>query len=182
MSDTKEQNYILIGPPGSGKSTIGRALSKALNRNLSDTDALIESEVGTSISQIFIDKGEPWFREVEARIVAQEIAKLSGVLSLGGGAPLSEIAQKAIKESGANVVYLDISLSAAAPRVGFNRYRPLLLSNPRAAWQELMEKRRPTYLSLATQVVLVDNLTPREIVDEIITGEKSVKAATDGVK
>ena len=70
MSDSRKQNYILIGPPGSGKSTIGRALSKALNANLSDTDALIESEVGTSISQIFIDKGEPWFREVEARIVA----------------------------------------------------------------------------------------------------------------
>jgi len=182
MSEAKEKNYILIGPPGSGKSTIGKALSKALNRNLADTDSLIEAEVGTSISQIFIDKGEPWFREVEARIVAREIAKISGVLSLGGGAPLSEIAQKAIRESGANVVYLDISLSAAAPRVGFNRDRPLLLSNPRAAWQELMEKRRPTYLALATQVVLVDNLTPREIVDEIITGEKRVKAVTDGVK
>lgn len=181
MSEAKEKNYILIGPPGSGKSTIGKALSKALNCNLADSDSLIETEVGTSISQIFIDKGEPWFREIEARIVAREIEKLSGVLS-GGGAPLSEIAQKAIKKSGANVVYLDISLSAAAPRVGFNRDRPLLLSNPRAAWQELMEKRRPTYLSLATQVVLVDNLTPREIVDEIITGEKTVKAETDGVK
>jgi shikimate kinase len=182
MSEAKEKNYILIGPPGSGKSTIGKALSKALNCNLADSDSLIETEVGTSISQIFIDKGEPWFREIEARIVAREIEKLSGVLSLGGGAPLSEIAQKAIKKSGANVVYLDISLSAAAPRVGFNRDRPLLLSNPRAAWQELMEKRRPTYLSLATQVVLVDNLTPREIVDEIITGEKTVEAETDGVK
>jgi shikimate kinase len=52
--------------------------------------------------------------------------------------------------------------------VGFNRDRPLLLTNPRAAWQELMEKRRPTYLSLATQVVLVDNLTPKEIVAKII--------------
>jgi shikimate kinase len=111
MSDSRKQNYILIGPPGSGKSTIGRALSKALNANLSDTDALIESEVGTSISQIFIDKGEPWFREVEARIVAREIATFSGVLSLGGGAPLSEIAQQAIKESGANVVYLQLPLA-----------------------------------------------------------------------
>lgn len=182
MSDSKEQNFILIGPPGSGKSTIGRALSKALNCKLTDTDALIEVEVGTSISQIFIDKGEPWFREVEARIVAQEIKKISGVLSLGGGAPLSDIAQQAIKESGANIVYLDISLSAAAPRVGFNRDRPLLLSNPRAAWQGLMEKRRPIYLALATRVVLVDNLTPREIVDEIISGEKSAKAAVDGAK
>jgi shikimate kinase len=168
MNTNKSKNYILIGPPGSGKTTIGKALAKALDVKLADTDALIESEVGTSISQIFIDRGEPWFREVEARVVSQEISKLSGVLSLGGGAPLSEVAQSAINNSGANVVFLDISLSAAAPRVGFNRDRPLLLTNPRAAWQELMEKRRPTYLSLATQVVLVDNLTPKEIVAKIV--------------
>jgi shikimate kinase len=168
MNTNRTKNFILIGPPGSGKTTIGRALAKALDVKLSDTDALIESEVGTPISQIFIDKGEPWFREIEARIVAQEVTKLSGVLSLGGGAPLSEVAQSSIKSSGASVVFLDISLSAAAPRVGFNRDRPLLLTNPRAAWQELMEKRRTTYLSLATQVVLVDNLTPKEIVAKII--------------
>ncbi len=137
-----------------------------------DTDALIEAEVGMPISQIFIDKGEPWFREVEARIVAREIENIDGVLSLGGGAPLSQPAQAAIKKSDASVLYLDISLSAAAPRVGFNRDRPLLLNNPRAAWQELMEKRRPIYLSLATQVLLVDNLSPKEIVEQIIN-EKS---------
>lgn len=170
MSDKTSNSYILIGPPGSGKSTIGKALAKSLRIKFSDTDTLIEGEVGMPISQIFIDKGEPWFREVEARIVAREIEKANGVLSLGGGAPLSEIAQKALKGSSSKIVYLDISLSAAAPRVGFNRDRPLLLNNPRAAWQALMENRRPIYLSLATQVILVDNLSPKEIVEAIISG------------
>ena len=159
---------IFIGPMGSGKSTIGKAVASALGLPFRDTDSIIEEREEMPVSQIFIDKGEPWFREIEARIVAQEVTKLSGVLSLGGGAPLSEVAQSSIKSSGASVIFLDISLSAAAPRVGFNRDRPLLLTNPRAAWQELMEKRRPTYLSLATHVVLVDNLTPKEIVAKII--------------
>ena len=162
-------SYILIGPPGCGKSTIGKALAKYLGTKFADTDTLIEDEVGMPISQIFIDKGEPWFREIEARIVSNEIENLMGVLSLGGGAPLSEPAQEAIKRSDARIVYLDISLSAAAPRVGFNRDRPLLLNNPRAAWQALMEQRRPIYLSLATQVILVDSLSPKEIVEAIIS-------------
>ena len=172
MNDKSGNSYILIGPPGSRKSTIGKALAKKLGTNFSDTDALIEDEVGMPISQIFIDKGEPWFREVEARIVSSEIEKVVGVLALGGGAPLSEPAQRAIRSSDAKIVYLDISLSAAAPRVGFNRDRPLLLNNPRAAWQALMEKRRPIYLSLATQVVLVDSLSPKEIVEAIIAGKE----------
>ncbi|CAB4548331.1 MAG: AAA family ATPase [Actinobacteria bacterium] len=172
MSEKLAASYILIGPPGSGKSTIGKALARSLGVKFSDTDSLIEAEVAMPISQIFIDKGEPWFREVEARIVAREIEQANGVLSLGGGAPLSEVAQKAIISSSAKIVYLDISLSAAAPRVGFNRDRPLLLNNPRAAWQALMEKRRPIYLSLATQVILVDNLSPKEIVEAIISGNE----------
>ena len=172
MNNKSQNSYILIGPPGCGKSTIGKALAKSLATKFSDTDALIEAEVGMPIAQIFIDKGEPWFREVEARIVSNEIESVEGVLSLGGGAPLSDPAQKAIRSSDAKIIYLDISLSAAAPRVGFNRDRPLLLNNPRAAWQALMEKRRPIYLSLATQVILVDNLSPKEIVEAIITGKE----------
>jgi len=161
-------SFILIGPPGSGKSTIGKMLAKTLGVAFTDTDSLIEVEEGTSIAQIFIDRGEPWFREVESRVVIREIANLSGVLSLGGGAPLSELAQDAIRKAKAEVIYLDISLAAAAPRVGFNRDRPLLLNNPRAAWQELMEKRRPIYLSLATKVIKVDELSQKEIVDQIV--------------
>ena len=162
------KSIILIGPPGSGKSTIGRAISRKLSISFTDTDQLIEVRAGMSISQIFIDKGEPWFRDLEKEVLKEELSKLSGVLSLGGGAPLSEPAQEMLSKIEASIIYLDVSLATAAPRVGFNRDRPLLLNNPRGAWQELMDKRRPIYEALATHVVKVDERAPKDIVDEIV--------------
>ena len=162
------KSIILIGPPGSGKSTLGKALSRKLNLPFTDTDDLIELRTGTSISQIFIDKGESWFRDLEKEILKEELAKLDGVLSLGGGAPLSDSAQEMLREIDGAIIYLDVSLATAAPRVGFNRDRPLLLNNPRGAWQELMDKRRPIYEALATHIVKVDERAPKDIVDEIV--------------
>ena len=162
------KSIILIGPPGSGKSTIGKALSRKLNLSFTDTDDLIENRTGISISQIFIDKGEPWFRDLEKEILKEELSRLDGVLSLGGGAPLSDSAQLMLRNVDGAIVYLDVSLATAAPRVGFNRDRPLLLNNPRGAWQELMDKRRPIYEALATYVVKVDERAPKDIVDEIV--------------
>jgi len=162
------KSIVLIGPPGSGKSTLGKALSRKLNLPFTDTDDLIELRTGTSISQIFIDKGESWFRDLEKEILKEELAKLDGVLSLGGGAPLSDSAQEMLREIDGAIIYLDVSLATAAPRVGFNRDRPLLLNNPRGAWQELMDKRRPIYEALATHIVKVDERAPKDIVDEIV--------------
>jgi shikimate kinase len=162
------KSIILIGPPGSGKSTIGKALSRKLSLSFTDTDDLIENRTGIRISQIFIDKGEPWFRDLEKEILKEELSRLDGVLSLGGGAPLSDSAQLMLRNVDGAIVYLDVSLATAAPRVGFNRDRPLLLNNPRGAWQELMDKRRPIYEALATYVVKVDERAPKDIVDEIV--------------
>jgi len=161
-------SVILIGPPGAGKSTIGKQLAKKMQVPFTDTDSLIEVEVGTSISEIFVDKGEEWFREIELKILKEQVALCSGVLSLGGGAPLSESAQTILMSQEVPIIYLDVSLATAAPRVGFNRDRPLLLNNPRASWQALMEKRRPIYLSLATHIVNVDDRSPSEIVNEAL--------------
>ena len=160
---------ILIGPPGAGKSTVGKSLARLLKVDFIDTDAVISDEENRSISEIFVDDGEEYFRGKELEVLQDQIKNHTGVLSLGGGAPLSELAQKLIKDSGAPVVFLDVTLAGAAPRIGFNRDRPLLLGNPRAQWQELMNARRPIYKSLSHHHVLTDKLTPNEAAAQIVT-------------
>jgi len=160
---------VLIGPPGAGKTSIGRSLAKAMDVEFADTDALIEEDQGKSVSQIFVDDGEPHFREVEERICCAALLESSGVLSLGGGAVLTPSVAQAIRDSGSEVIFLDVSLAVAAPRIGFNRDRPLLLNNPRQQWQRLMDARRPVYESLATTKIEVENRSVNQIVKEILT-------------
>ncbi len=159
---------ILIGPPGAGKSTIGHSLAKKLKVKFADTDAMIETKLGKKISDIFVDLGESFFRTEELAVLAEVLQSENGVVSLGGGAPISVTAQELLRNSGATVIFLDISLGKAAARVGFNRDRPLLLGNPRAQWNELMNSRRPIYESLATAVIPVDDRSVNEICADIL--------------
>ena len=159
---------VLIGPPGAGKSSVGRVLAKTLEMEFADTDTLIESDQGKSVGQIFVDDGEPFFRQVEERICVSALENFSGVLSLGGGAVLSPVVQEKLHQSGAEIIFLDVSLAVAAPRVGFNRDRPLLLNNPRQQWQQLMTKRRPTYEALATITVEVGERSISMIVTDLV--------------
>ena len=160
---------VLIGPPGAGKTSIGRALAKSLNLDFSDTDTSIEVDQGKSVSQIFVDDGEAFFRTVEERICLEALINESGVLSLGGGAVLTPTVAEGLRKAETEVVFLDVSLAVAAPRIGFNRDRPLLLSNPRQKWQTLMDARRPVYESLATTKIEVEDRNVNAIVDEILS-------------
>lgn len=155
---------VLIGAPGSGKSTVGRALAAHLSWPFVDTDALIELKESKSISDIFVVNGEEYFRTIEFEALAEVLEEDSIVISLGGGAPISEKAQELLEASDSLVVFLDVSLATAAPRVGFNRDRPLLLGNPRAQWQALSEQRRPIYENLAKHSIKVDDMDVEEIV------------------
>ena len=155
---------VLIGAPGSGKSTVGIALAAHLQWPFVDTDALIELKESKKITDLFVDNGEEYFRSVEFSLLQEVLQEESAVISLGGGAPISESAQEVLQSSNSMIVFLDVSLSTAAPRVGFNRDRPLLLGNPRAQWQALSDQRRPIYEKLATQSIKVDDMS----VDEII--------------
>jgi shikimate kinase len=153
---------------GSGKSTIGKAVASALGLPFRDTDSIIEEREEMPVSQIFIDKGEDYFRTVEKKVLRDELLNDGSILALGGGAPISVDARSALKVSSAPVIYLDISLSSVAPRIGFNRDRPLLLHNPRGQWQTLMEVRRPIYESIANVVIDVNGKSQKQIVEEAL--------------
>lgn len=161
---------ILIGPPGSGKSSVGRALAKNLSVGFLDSDNMVEKKSGRKISDIFVDDGEEVFRDLEFEALTTALKDMNSVLSLGGGAPISERAQATLTGAGYPIVFLDVSLSVAAPRVGFNRDRPLLLGNPRAQWQSLYDVRRPIYEKLATLTIKVDVMSIEEIVQTIKSG------------
>lgn len=158
---------LLIGPPGAGKSTVGAALADELGMLFVDTDQVIEKESGKSITDIFVVDGEPHFRTLEVEALKTVLTLESGVISLGGGAPISNEAQQLIQNSNSHTVFLDVSLATAAPRVGFNRDRPLLLGNPRAQWQALSDKRRPIYELLADDCIKVDSMDVDQVVAEI---------------
>ena len=168
------KSIVLIGPPGSGKSTVGRSIARRLNRKFIDTDSVIEEKSRRKISEIFIDEGEEFFRKLELAALEETLLVPDSIISLGGGAPIKQEAQDLIAGSNVYVVFLDISLAAAAPRVGFNRDRPLLLGNPRAQWQSLNEIRRPIYEKLATLSIKVDDLSVDQIVGEIIPAYEQV--------
>lgn len=160
---------ILIGPMGSGKTTIGSLLAEKLGLNFRDTDHLIEEQEGKTVSQIFLDQGEDAFRAIEKRVLREELLTDGTVLSLGGGAPISIDAQSALRAIASHIIFLDISLSTVAPRIGFNRDRPLLLNNPRGQWQTLMEARRPIYEAIADTIINVDDKSEEEIVTIVLS-------------
>ena len=161
------KKIVLIGPPGAGKTSIGKALSKELELAFIDSDAEIERISGKTISEIFVDQGEAVFRKTEVEIVTRILAEFEGVVALGGGAPINPEIQKVLLNSEYPVIFIDVSISQAANRIGFNKDRPLLMINPRQQWLHLMSERRPIYEKLATITVSSDNSKPAEVAKTI---------------
>ncbi|MDR2454603.1 MAG: AAA family ATPase [Bifidobacteriaceae bacterium] len=154
---------VLIGPPGAGKTTIGRALARRLGAEFADTDELVEAGAGQTVAEIFTRQGEAAFRRWEGRVVLQALARARAgpgrwVVALGGGAPEAPEAAEALRAGPALVVFLDVSPQLAARRVGLGAPRPLLAAAPRKVWRELMARRRPTYEALAHFQLGVDGL------------------------
>ncbi|OII60051.1 shikimate kinase [Streptomyces sp. CC53] len=157
---------VLVGPMGSGKSTVGALLAERLGVAYRDTDADIVAAQGREISDIFVDEGEPYFRDLERAAVRAALTEHTGVLALGGGAVLDEGTRGLL--AGLPVVYLSMDVEEAVRRVGLGAARPLLAVNPRRQWRELMEARRHLYTEVARFVVATDDKTPDEVADAIV--------------
>lgn len=157
---------VLIGPPGAGKTTVGRRLAARLERRFLDTDERVSETAGMSVAEIFVERGEDYFRELEEQAVRAALAAPEAVVALGGGAVLRENVRAALRTY--TVVFLDVSPEGAFHRVGLDRSRPLLALNPRRTLRELMAERRPLYAGVATLTVATDDRTPDQVVDELV--------------
>ncbi|SEQ36681.1 shikimate kinase [Microlunatus flavus] len=155
---------VLVGAPGSGKSTVGALLAQRWGEPFADVDAVIEARTHKSVAEIFADDGEPAFRALEEATTA-ELLDEPGVLALGGGAVLSEATRGALH--GAPVVWLKVSVAHAAGRVGLNEARPLLLGNVRGRLVKLLAERAPLYAEVATATVDTDGLPAAEVADRV---------------
>jgi shikimate kinase len=159
---------------GAGKSTVGRLVADAWGLSLRDTDKDVEDAEGRSVSDIFVDSGEDYFREREHAAVLRALGEHDGVLALGGGAVLDPRTREALDSH--LVVFLRVGLSDAVKRVGLGHGRPLLLGNVRSRVKSLLDERLPIYLSVADVVVDTDGRTADDVALEVREAVESAGA------
>ena len=161
-------NIFLVGLMGSGKTTIGRALAKRLNKRFVDADHEIEARTGASIPLIFEIEGEASFRQREADVIRDLTAQEGIVLATGGGAVLNENSRQLLKERGI-VVYLRASVSSILQRTSHDRNRPLLqTADPKARIEELSQQRAPLYQEVAHIIVETGRPNVQSVVQNIL--------------
>jgi shikimate kinase len=160
-------SVVVVGPPGSGKSTVGKLLARKLGLAFADTDALIEERIGRTISDMFTTDGEAAFRAVEREVIAEALGTDHGVLALGGGAVLADVTRELLAEH--RVVALDVNLADGMRRTGMSTARPLLAGvNPRATFRALLDARAPLYREVATVQVDTSRRSPNQVVAAVL--------------
>lgn len=168
MKIDKSRNIILIGYMGSGKSTVGRKAAKAVEYTFLDTDVLIEKEEGMTISKLFEEKGESYFREKETETIRRLLAEPKGkIIATGGGLPMKEGNAELLKELG-TVIYLKAETDTLVKRLSGDTSRPLLKNGElREKIETMLAIRGPVYEATADVVLQTDNMSFYEIICKI---------------
>lgn len=140
---------VLIGLPGTGKSTAGARLAELMGIGFADSDELIVARAGRSVAEIFAEDGEQAFRLLEAAAIEQALAGFDGVLALGGGAVTTPGVRQALLDSTVPVVLLTAAEDELVRRLGQDSGRPLLAADPAGRLAELASARASLYSELA---------------------------------
>lgn len=168
MSETAGPRLFLVGPMGSGKSTVGKHLADLLECPFIDSDAEIEQRAGADIPWIFDVEGEAGFRRRETAVL-QDLAERSGVIATGGGAVVAQENRELMARTGA-VVFLNISVAQQLKRTGSGEGRPLLQDGDReATLKKLMSEREPLYKALADVIISGGGANARKVARQIET-------------
>ena len=159
---------VLIGPPGAGKSSIGALLASLLGVGFTDTDDIVAAAAGKPVRDVFVEDGEPAFRELERGAVARGLDAVKsegGVLALGSGAVLDPAIRRML--AGQVVVYLEADFATVARRIGMDRPRVVIPGNPRGRLRAMLEERRPVYAELASVIIQTDGRAPEEVAADL---------------
>lgn len=171
----KKNNIVLIGFMGCGKSTVGKKLAGALSYEFADTDAMIEEAYGKTISQMFAEDGEEYFRNAETELLKKLSTEAEGlVLATGGGMPMREENAALLKEIG-TVVFLEAKIETILLRLQNDTGRPLADGEDREKrLRPLYEKRLPVYRQAADYILDTEEKSFYAIIEEIKTVAENV--------
>ena len=169
MSTCTDSHIVLVGMMGVGKSSVGRALARRLDRKLLDSDEMIEAREGRTVRDIWMEDGEPAFRRIEAEVLADAIAvPTPSVVAAAGGVVLSEENRNALKGSGAHVVWLLADVDLLLERVRNGMHRPLLDEDPEGTLRTMYEERADLYQEVADAIVSVEHRSINEVAGAVL--------------
>jgi shikimate kinase len=157
---------ILVGPPGSGKSTVGRLAAQRLGLEFRDFDDDLQQAHGLPAGELVVKLGREKFQESERELLANLLPQHDGVLALGGGTPTAPGVPELLASH--HVVFLDVDLDHLLRREGLVPLHPWLLPNPRAHLKELLNTRRPIYTAVAAATIPTSERTPDDVLADVL--------------
>ena len=169
MTTCTDRHIVLVGMMGAGKSSVGRVLARRLDRELLDSDHMIEARTGRTVREIWADEGEPAFRELETDVLRDAIAGGdAAVIAAAGGVVLSEANRGVLKSDRVHVVWLLADVDLLLDRVRAGMHRPLLDEDPEGVLRKMYADRHDLYQEVADAIVSVDHRSINDVAGAVL--------------